>query len=102
MKKIRGDSVRAVERGANVYQIFVGSGEKYYSLDIREHELKEGFMLEHPTYVTDENRDFFIGLAEALQSMELFPRDADKAEIQATKYHLEDMRKLVFKSDSTN
>lgn len=44
-----------------------------------------------------DSKDPWIGLAKAFQEMELLPSDAVKSELQATKYHLEDMRNLVFK-----
>lgn len=44
----------------------------------------------------DLNHQLFQALANVLQKMDLFPKDAGAAELKATNRHLEDMRTLVF------
>lgn len=97
MNKIQGDSRKALERGPGVYEIFVGDDERYFSIEITSHPLKEGYELEHQTLVRPDSIDFYKGLAQALQSMGLMPESAVDSELKATKYHLEDMRKLTLK-----
>ena len=97
MNKIQGDSRRAMERGPDTYELFVGNNDKYYSIEIKEHELTQGYCVEHQTFVNRESLDFYKGLAQALQSMGLMPESAVDSELKATKYHLEDMRSLALK-----
>jgi len=59
----------------------------------------KGFELE-PTLSLQRDDDFngkefLVALSEALQEMGIYPENPEVKEIKATKYHLEDMRKIA-------
>ena len=45
-----------------------------------------------------DTEPLLLDVAEALQRVGIMPNDATTSELKATKYHLEDMRKLIPKS----
>jgi len=61
--------------------------------------LKEGEMATEPSFVISNNsaNEFMLALKDAIRSYEGNTPDFAQGELKATKYHLEDMRKLVIK-----
>ena len=79
-----------------------GRGTDIYHFDERGNmiasELKEGVADPGPTMII--NRFIWEGIKKSIQGIEELPdkKEVD-AELKATKYHLEDLRKLVFKKN---
>lgn len=88
-----------VDRYAHEIGIVNGKNErelKCYTIEFKEHDrvLNDSF----PTTVVDiDSKEFEIlkALSTALMEMGIFPESATQSELKATKYHLEDMRKLA-------
>jgi len=69
--------------------------ETVYTFEITGHQnIKDSDMMPR-TEIPEDFLPVLKGLSEALIQMELMPRDAVGAELGATKYHLEDLRKLL-------
>jgi hypothetical protein len=60
-------------------------------------EVPEGSMFREPTFAFNyiDSKDFLAALKEMLEGEKL-PEGKLEGELRSTKYHLEDMRKLVF------
>lgn len=72
------------------------AGTKCYEFTCIEHNVPES-LCGRPTVIKKDQIGPWRGLAKAFQKMDLLSDDATKTELKATKYHLEDMRKLTFK-----
>ncbi len=73
-------------------------GEKFsYTFEIKKHSRQESLVSEISSVRIDDEEAMATlrALSEALQEMGLFPQNAVQSELKATKYHLEDMRKMV-------
>lgn len=98
---IKGDAnLRLDQMG---WEIAIFDKDYAYTFELKQHKIENEYSNIPTTFVsyrkTRPDMDAFKGLADALQKMDLFPRDANAAQIKAMSYHLEDMRKLVFKND---
>lgn len=93
---IKGLAARAMQFGG--WQILLCDREnrQAYTIKFESHSVIEG-MIFPTTDISGFNNEMDIlrGLAEALREMGLFPMDATQSELVATKYHLEDMRKIA-------
>lgn len=67
-----------------------------YTFELNVHEATPEGQEVPFTSVLFKHEGVLIALSEALQKLELFPRDANKAELEATKNHLGDLRKIAF------
>lgn len=67
-----------------------------YSFEIIAHEIKGDEQMPSTDINLDDPLGVLRGLAEALQMGGYIPKAATDAELKATKYHLEDFRKLAF------
>lgn len=79
------------------------SGNKIYvakELALEFEEIPEGAFFKTPTLRVDwqHSKDFMAALKEALDG-ERLPPSAVEGELKATKYHLEDMRKIVYNEE---
>ena len=69
----------------------------------REHSrrvtLTEGEIAKEPTFTvpTADANEFMLALKEAIRDYEGSTPDFSQGELKATKYHLEDLRQIVFK-----
>ncbi len=68
-----------------------------YTIQFTCHENKKPENQLETTFINDDGHSMEImkALAEALTQMGLMPISATDSELKATKYHLEDMRKLA-------
>lgn len=70
-----------------------------YTFEMSAHHLEAG-SITPSTDIPSDNLGILSALAEALQAGGYIPKSAIDAELKATKYHLEDMRKLTLKDKS--
>jgi hypothetical protein len=69
-----------------------------FTIQITAHKVERGQLCPSSDFGgRDVPLDLLRALAEALQMGGYIPKSAVDAELKATKYHLEDMRKLVLK-----
>jgi hypothetical protein len=89
-----------LKRTVDILFYYDQNGKRYIAKPVKLifEELKEGVEIE-PTLRIDRfmERDFLIALAEALQQEGIDTHREAKIEglLEATKYHLEDLRKLL-------
>lgn len=82
------------------------SGNRVYvakRVELIFEELPEGGYFKEPTFEIPwhSSKNFKVALKKALEGEKL-PVSSVEGELTATKYHLEDMRKLALKNDSGN
>lgn len=95
-----GEARRVFEHGQGAWEIFIGTRDKAYSLELKSHEFEDGMMLppNSTTIIkTNEQIEILKALAQALQDMGLYPKNDVAAELKATKINLDDMRDVVKK-----
>lgn len=93
---IQGHAQRRVDRDA--WEIALYDQSFSYTLEITKHKLKQGLAFP-TTLISRHEMTPLLGLAKAMIEMGILKDDATTAELKATKYHLEDMRKLTFKGE---
>ncbi len=95
---IKGFAQRRLDRDAWEVALIDADNKRAYTIEFKAHPIeKEGFVAETSLIPRElEMTGLLKALADALNQMEIFPDDATTAELKATKFHLEDMRKLVF------
>jgi hypothetical protein len=98
---IKGYAQRRVDRDAweiALFESFSNERTLVYTFEFKSHIIDASCIF--PTTII-ENSDHgtkpLIALSKAMQEMGIMQDDATSAELKATKYHLEDFRKLVFK-----
>lgn len=96
---IRGDIEKNIFSRSHDLVLYDEEKEVAYTFEIKEHKLDENDSCPVTKFkYGGSNHDKILhGFAEALQKIGLIPKSATDAELKATKYHLEDMRKQVFK-----
>ena len=111
---MKGIAIRKLNRGFNAWELILGHELKAdnvmaYSIKFESKIVNrknrhmvdpesDGFPV---TQIGDEEYVALEGLAECMKQMGILePNDATKAELTATKYHLEDFRKLIFKKEN--
>lgn len=69
--------------------------------DLVFEDIEDGMMPKEPTFkfTGPMSREFFPALVDALAKSGYTYESADKGELKATKVHLEDLRKIVFKKE---
>lgn len=70
--------------------------EVCYTIQFTAHAWNPGFKAQTTLLDGEEKTQIARAIGEALQQVGLLPASAVDTELKATKYHLEDMRKLVF------
>ncbi len=93
--RVRGHGQKRFEYLSWEFVVANEQGTKCYTFDIKEHDIEDRFLTYPTTKVKFEEEAILRGLAEALKEMNFLPGDATTSELRATKYHLEDMRKLA-------
>ena len=68
---------------------------KGYTISIHCHNYKANEILD-TTKIPFEQKDILLALGNALIGLEILKEDSTSAELKATKFHLEDMRKIIF------
>lgn len=68
-----------------------------YTLEFKAHVVAEGEINKSTDININNDLGLLEALAQALQMGGYIPKSAVEAELGATKFHLEDMRKIVFK-----
>ena len=69
-----------------------------YTFELTCHKTKEAQLYEYTRFDSDDGLGILKALSEALQMGGYIPKAANDAELKATKYHLEDMRKLTLET----
>ena len=97
MKKVTGYFESRPDRTCNSIYLIDRGGKKAYTLQIIEHtNMEEGYSVPS-TDIDFGKEEIIVALAEALQKGGYIPQTAVDTELKATRYHLEDMRNIVFK-----
>jgi hypothetical protein len=79
------------------HRIMIAGENVAFTFTIHQHKIDEASAIPLTELPKDETTHQILkALAEALQAMGLFPKDAGAAELEATKKHLLDMRKIAF------
>lgn len=100
---IKGYAHRRIDRLAWEIAVVDDRTKIAYTLEFKAHKpVEPGLLLKEgveTTFISDdgEGREIMQGFADALNQMGFIPDDATTSELKATKYHLEDMRKLALK-----
>jgi hypothetical protein len=92
---IKGYAERRLDRFAWEVAIVDRERKRSYTMDFRVHDLKDGELTPTTLFPLDD-LEVVKAFAEALQVMGVLSPDAVTSELKATKFHLDDMRKLVF------
>lgn len=82
-------------RGMAIYLID-DARNKCFTFEFTEHDWEEGMAAQESLIKGPLGDDLLRALGEALVMGGFLPQSAVDTELKATKYHLEDMRKLVF------
>ena len=81
----------------NGWELLINDETNCYTLEFKKHEMPEIGSIHPTTLIPFDGKPILMALAQILTDMDLLPRNANSAELKATKYHLEDMRNLIFK-----
>lgn len=93
---IKGYAQRRLDMDSWEIALVDSLNKRHYTIEFKSHD-SEPESLKQTSIIGREIQEMGIlkALADALIQMEVFPRDATQAQLEATKYHLEDMRALV-------
>lgn len=93
---IKGFYQKRIDRLAHEICLFDEDNKQYITLTFNAHKFEEGQEAKTTLVSLDGYADrVLVGLAEALMLGGFLPQSSTDAELRATKYHLEDMRKLA-------
>jgi hypothetical protein len=93
---IKGYWEKRIEKRCESFYLIDDDKNISYTFEITAHKSEPG--TESPsTDIRSDNLGIINAMAESLQMGGYIPKSAVDAELSATKYHLEDMRKLTLK-----
>lgn len=93
-----GKAHEDLARLAYEFGIWSEDRKSCWTFEFKKHDMPGDYSIPMPTSLVRFNeKELLIAFACALTQIEIFAKDATDAELRATKYHLEDFRKLVFK-----
>lgn len=97
--EVKGFAQRRIDRNAWEIALWDKDRQTSYTIEFKSHKVdNEDIQIETTLILDDPNQmEILKSLAEALYQIGILPGTATEAELKATKYHLEDMRKMVFK-----
>ncbi len=94
---VKGYYQKRIDRLAHEFCIYDDVKDCFYTMTFTVHK-KVDPTIQQPTTIVamdSEGESLIRGIAEALTEGGFMPKSATDAELKATKYHLEDMRKLA-------
>jgi len=92
---MKGYAERRLELMA--WEIFLGDRDNVYTIEFKQHKRATEMQKSETTILSIQSIPLLKALAEAMQEMGVLQENGTTAELKATKYHLEDMRKLALK-----
>lgn len=92
---MKGYAQRRLDRDGWEILLLDESRNRCFTMEFREHTFVES-MNNEVTFVARKDIYLLHAISEALVEMGILDGSATEAELKATKFHLEDMRTLVF------
>lgn len=96
---MKGYAQRRLDQNAWEIALIDSQRNRSWTFTFFEHDFPRNGRCETTIIPFEKDMDLLQALAQALQEMGVFPESATTAELRATKFHLEDMRKLALKGD---
>lgn len=93
---IKGIATYRVDLDAWEFGLIDRENARCFTIEIKEHMLKPGMRAETSVFQHGQE-DIATALSQVLTQMGILSGNATDTELKATKYHLEDMRKLALK-----
>jgi hypothetical protein len=100
---IKGNAIDRIDRRAWEIAVYDDEQRVVYTFELTRHQIDPNSARYAPiqtTLVDYLDKDVMRGIAEAFRKMGIMDDSATTAELKATKYHLEDMRKLALTTGS--
>lgn len=92
---VKGYWERAHNKNCETIYLIDKEKDLFYTLEITAHKRDHGQHNGGTDFDPDDGLGILKAFAEALQMGGYIPKAANDAELKATKYHLEDMRKIT-------